>query len=184
MPKVKITEISTTLYDTLLPLESDERRNVVRSAFALLGETADVGFGGKMGDEEEEEDGSALQLGTKAKRWMRQNQITEEIILEVFHFGEDGAEVIALDVLGSSKAAKTQNCYLLIGICGLLGSGEPSLSDADAIELCKHMRCFDPGNNATHRGAVGLSGSKKKGFTLTAPCLQDAAALVKEMAVK
>jgi hypothetical protein len=113
---------------------------------------------------------------------MKQHQVTAAMIEEVFHSQDGTVEVIATEVPGNSKQAQSRNCYLLLGIQELLHTDSPTFQDKDAVALCKHMRCYDSPNHNKVRKELGLSGEKKRGFTLTAPCLRDAAALIKSMA--
>jgi hypothetical protein len=186
--KPKLTDVSTKLHDLLFPLDSDERMKVVQSAFTLLGERVNGSFsgsdGGGVGEGSDDGalHGTEFKVGPKATRWMKQHQVTAGMIEEVFHFQSGAVEVIATEVPGNSKQAQSRNCYLLLGIQELLHVDSPTFQDNDAIALCKHMRCYDSPNHNKVRKELGLSGGKKDGFTLTAPCLRDAATLIKSMA--
>jgi len=180
--KPKLTDVSTRLHDLLAPLDSEERKKVVHSALALLGEATNGSITGGGKREDDPSDDSDFKVGQKAKRWMKQHQITTAMLEEVFHSQDGMVEVIATDIPGKSKQSQSRNCYLLIGIQELLRADSPTFQDKDGVALCKHMRCYDSPNHAKVRKDLGMSGQKKDGFTLTAPCLRDAAALIKEMA--
>lgn len=179
--KLKLTDVSTKLHDLLAPLDTDERKKVVQSAFALLGETINGSRSSGGGNDEDQPDDSDFKIGPKAKRWMKQHQVTTSMLEEIFHSQDENVEVIATDVPGNSKQAQSRSCYLLLGIQELLRIDAPTFQDKDAVALCKHMRCYDSPNHSKVRKELGLSGAKKDGFTLTAPCLRDAATLIKSM---
>lgn len=182
MAKPDLPDVMKKLFELLDPLEADDRDKVVKSAFALLGQPVKVGVAGSsVAPEVDPAPESGLSIGTKAARWMKQNGISSDQLSDVFHSGDDGVEVIAASVPGSSKAMQTQNCYLLVGIANFLAGDSPTFGDSEAVDLCKHMRCHDTNNHAGHRKSMNLSGTKAKGWTLTAPCLRSAAELVKEM---
>src|SRR5262245_33425634 len=90
----------------------------------------------------------------------------------------DGAEVIC-HVPGKNKKEKTINAYVLTGAASLLSSGEPTFTDKSAREVCSDAGCYDANNHAHNLDGKGnlFSGSKKTGWTLTAPGLTHAATL-------
>jgi hypothetical protein len=75
------------------------------------------------------------------------------------------------------------NAYVVSGISQLLLKGEPSFTDKDARTLCERSGCYDSANHSAHLKDRGneFSGSKDKGWTLTAPGLKRAAELLKQM---
>jgi hypothetical protein len=75
------------------------------------------------------------------------------------------------------------NCYLLIGIRGLLASDDASFSDREAVEFCQQVNAHDAANHAANRSTLGprMTGTRAAGFKLTVPGLRDAATLVKSM---
>lgn len=180
-----LPQIVNDVFVLLDPLESDDRRKVVASVMTLLGENAKTetiggNTGGSGAEGQVPQDDS---LGPKVTRWMKQNSLTTEMIDEVFHRNGDQVEVISGEVPGGAKRKQTQNCYLIAGVRGFLETDDPSFTDADATELCKHMGCYDLKNHATNRNALGnsMAGSKDNGFTLPAPGLRAAGELVKQM---
>lgn len=176
-----LPEIVTQLYSLLEPLESEERQKVIGSVMTLLGESATVSSKSNPPDEPGGDGGSPF--GVKATRWMSQNNISTSAIEEIFHYEGGEVELIAHDIPGSGKRGKTHNCYLLAGIKSFLENDDPKFTDSQAIEFCKSMGCHDSANHAKTRRELGniVAGSEKGGFTLPAPGLRAAAALIKEM---
>ncbi len=178
-----LPDVVGQIYKFLEPLEAADRQKVVKSALTLLGDDtaaaqgADLTWRVHSGDDQSS-------FGTKAARWMNQNQISELAISELFHRDGGSVEVIVTDVLGDGKRGKTKNCYLLSGVRALLESDEPKFSEDDAVALCKLMGCHDAPNHAKTRAGLGnvVAGTKTSGFTLPAPGLRAAAELVKTMA--
>lgn len=180
MATLKLPEITGKLCEILEGLDPEDRRKVVGAALTLLG-TPQGPVTGLLPDESSEGD---LAVGNNACRWMQQNRISVDALQEVFHIGSGVAEVIASDVPGSSKRAKTKSCYLLSGIRALLADDQPDFSESDAVELCRHVACYDSPNHASTRKDLGnqIRGTKDAGYSLSAPGLRAAAELIKSMA--
>lgn len=124
-------------------------------------------------------------FGPKAKRWMRQENVTLEELNEVFHVDDAGAvELIATTIPGNTVRDRAGNVYLLSGIRSLLRSDEPTVENAAAVAYCKHFACYDSKNHAKYRSALGnkLAGNVASGFVLPAPGLKAAAAIIKQIA--
>ena len=102
---------------------------------------------------------------------------------QVFHLGNGDAEVIAGDIPGKNKKEKTYSAYILIGLSKLLSTGSPAFDDKSARALCESSGCYDQANHSVHIKERGneFTGTKDKGWTLTAPGLKRAAVLIKEM---
>ena len=66
----------------------------------------------------------------------------------------------------------------------MLISGEAKFTDKDARDVCSSAGCYDATNHATTLKAKGnwFTGTKDKGWALTAPGLKHAATLVKSLA--
>ena len=183
MTKTKsLPQAVTEIYALLEPFGSEERQKIVSSVMTLLGEdVTKTKSGSKI---VEEEAGGYSDLGSKAKRWMKQNSVSDAAIDEIFHCEKGNVEVIAGDIPGKGKRTQTINCYLLAGIQGLLANDEAKFSEADAVDLCKSMGCHDSPNHSKTRGELGnnVAGGKSTGYTLPAPGLRAAADLIKQMA--
>ena len=179
--KQTLPDVVSEVYTLLEPLQSDDRQKVVSSVMTLLGEKeVPQALGGRSAGEGEE---NLAVFGPKARRWLTQNSVSAAAVEEIFHREGDSVEVSAAEVPGSGKRGKTQNCYLLAGIRSLLATDEAKFADADAVALCKAMGCHDSANHAKTRSELGnnVAGTKASGFTLPAPGLRAAAALVKQM---
>jgi hypothetical protein len=167
----------TKVVEALTPLASEERTRVIRAAMALLGESstahADV----------EEPTGSIEGLSPRARVWMKQNSITPVQLQQVFHISDGVAEVIAPQLPGRNKKEQTHNAYIITGISQLLINGGASFDDRAARALCERCGCYDSANHSANLRDRGneFTGSKEKGWTLTAPGLRRAAEIIKEM---
>jgi hypothetical protein len=186
---VTLTQATTQVFEILEPFESPERLKIIRAALLLLGtDESQAGSGispprrveDSAGGERREFDEDLGGVSPKGRRWMTQHGITVEQIEECFHVAE--AQVVA-EVPGASDREKTVNCYLLTGIASLLKTGEPRFEDAAARALCEHEACYDATNHSKYIKFGNLaSGDKAKGWTLLAPGLKTAAALVQKLA--
>jgi len=181
-----MTDVVAKIVDFLTPFTSEDRQRIVQAALTLLGESqaplkpkdADVDDGGTAGD--------ATNLPAKAKTWMKQNGLKLAELEQVFHIENGHAEVIAGSIPGKNDKAKTHNAYVLQGLNSLLSSGEPSFDDKTARALCNTLGCYNSANHSVYMGDVGnrLTGSKDKGWKLTAPGMAHGAVLVKEITKK
>ncbi len=188
MTNKKTTEIVTEIVELLTPIDSAERARVIQASLTLLGEAFPVGsspssaVGGGSSTTEGDRDGTAT-LPARAGAWMKQNGISLEELQQVFHLENGGAEVIAGDIPGKNKKDKTYSAYILTGLSKLLSSGSPTFDDKAARALCQSSGCYDKANHSVHIKERGneFTGTKEKGWSLTAPGLKRAAALIKEM---
>jgi hypothetical protein len=178
MGKTKSSDIVGKIVDLLAPLSSEERGRVVSASLTLLGETKNAGA------TTEAEDGGTITTSGKAKTWQKQNNITANQLSQVFHCGDGKVDVIAGEMPGKNKKEQTLNAYVLEGIAQLLISGEAKFSDKDARALCSSAGCYDATNHAATLKAKGnwFTGTKEKGWVMTAPGLKHAATLVKNLA--
>jgi hypothetical protein len=174
---------TTKVVEILKPLSSEDRARVIRAAMVLLGETdsgvpLQSGAGGFGGDEVEKL--GALPL--RARAWMKQNSISAEQLQQVFHVAEGTVELIA-QVPGRNKKEQTYNSYILTGLGQLLLSGNASFQDKSARALCEVSGCYDSANHSAYLKDKGneFTGTKEKGWVLTAPGLKRGADIVKEM---
>ncbi|HWY71986.1 MAG TPA: hypothetical protein VNX88_25185 [Terriglobales bacterium] len=185
MTNKKTTEIVAEIVELLTPIESPERLRVIQASLTLLGEAFPPGSFKVVEDRavltDTEEAHSTLPA--RAQAWMKQNSVSLDELQQVFHFENGTADVIAGDVPGKSKKEKTYNAYVLAGLASLLSIGNPNFDDKSGRALCERLGCYDAPNHSTHMKEKGneFTGSKDKGWGLTAPGLKRAAALVKEM---
>ena len=114
---------------------------------------------------------------------MRTSKLAKEQIEQVFEIADTGVTVIGVNVPGKSSKEKTINTFVLEGIARLLASGEPVFEDKAARALCESVGCYNSANHAVYMQEKGnlFTGSKDKGWRLTAPGLARGAELVKEM---
>ena len=171
----------TKVVEVLSPLSSEDRLRVINAALALLGDAqpkaARQGLGGPAVDDEE-----LGAMSPRVKSWMSQNGISNGELQQVFHIAGGEAEVIAA-IPGRSKKEQTYNAYILAGLGQLLSTGSAAFTDKAARALCESSGCYDSANHAAHLKDKGseFTGSKEKGWTLTAPGLKRAAEIVKEL---
>jgi hypothetical protein len=184
MEKTIPIDAMTKLVEVLQPLPSEDRIRAIRAAMILLGESQS-GVPRLAADTEEEakEQGDELgDLPPRARSWMKQNEISTTQLQHVFHIGDEEVEVIA-GVPGKSKKDQTYNAYILAGLGQLLVTGNATFQDRQARALCESSGCYDSANHAVHLRNRGneFTGTKDKGWTLTAPGLRRAAEIVREL---
>jgi hypothetical protein len=181
MSKKSITDVVGTVVDELAPLSSDERQRVIRATLALLGESQEDAPQSR--NNQRPASGDVDELPHRARSWMQHNQLSEEELQRVFHISGTGVEVIAAEIAGKGRSEQVRNAYLLTGLSRLLISGDPSFDDKTARALCESLGCYDSTNHAKYMKDKGneFTGTKGGGWTLTAPGLKRAAALVKEL---
>lgn len=183
-----ITETLKSLVDLIEPLSPEERRRVVQGALAFYGDatvsaTAVDSSAGRGGTAHADA-GSELGFAAKARAWMKQNDVSTELLEQVFHFGPHGHVELIASLPGKSRREQTLAAYILTGLGNFLTKGDGSFDDELARGRCETAGCFDAGNHAKFLKDKGneLSGDKQKGWSLTSPGLKRAAGLVKEMA--
>lgn len=183
MTTFKPSEITGQIVDLLTPLSSEERQRIVAASLMLLGEqslkasTAAKGTSAEATDDEPE----ASALSGKAKTWQKQNGLTASQLSQAFHTSGDKTDVIVGDMPGKNKREQALSAYVLTGIAQLLSTGEPTFTDKDARALCTSAGCYDATNHAKALANKGnwFTGTKDKGWTLTAPGLKHGATLIK-----
>lgn len=180
-----ISDIAGKVLKLIKPLSSEERKRVIQAALVLLGEAPVVDSPGEPGGggHTSSSAGTPKLKSARANTWMTQNSVTRAELENVFHIEADATDIIGT-IPGANKRAQTLNAYILTGLSQLLIGGDPSFSDKAARAVCEAAGCLDAGNHAKTLAARGsdFTGSKEKGWTLTAPGLKRAAALVKEIA--
>jgi hypothetical protein len=178
----KITEIASKLFDLLEPLGSDERKRVVQAAFTLLGD-APSDFLKPVDHEEHHSEKAADSLPPRAKSWAKQNGVSYGQLEQVFQIEGQDVEIIGSDVPGNNSKDKTHGAYVLAGIAALLANGEPKFDDEAGRSLCKSLGCFNEANHSAYMKDKGndISGSKEKGWALTAPGLKRGATIIKAL---
>ncbi len=184
MPKAKITNVVVQIVELLESLKPEERMRAVQSALVMLGE--DIVNPGQIKGEKSADsptDLTGTKFGSRAMTWMRQNDINSTQLQEVFHLDDGNEEVLTNDIPGKGKKGQTINAYLLQGVVKFLSTDKPDFDDKSARKLCRRLGCYDSANHAVHIKSMGnkVSGSKEKGWVLTAPGLRNAAALIRDI---
>jgi hypothetical protein len=184
MTNKKTIEIVAEIVEALTPLDSAERVRVIQASLTLLGETFPTGQSRNSDHGIGDEDDGRPALPARAQTWMRQNDVSPDELQQVFHLENGTAEVIAGEIPGKSKKDKAYAAYLLTGLSKLLSTGYPTFDDKSARALCESSGCYDQANHSVYIKDRGneFTGTKEKGWTLTAPGLKRAAAIVKEIA--
>lgn len=162
------------IVEILSPLPSDERVRLTRAAMVLLGEDQPLVH--------EESVGALNGLPPRALAWMKQNSITADQLQQAFHLADGAADVIA-PLPGRNKKDQTYSAYIVAGLGQLLLTGNPSFDDKTARTLCERSGCYDSANHSAHLKGRGneFTGSKEKGWILTAPGLKRGAEIIKQM---
>jgi hypothetical protein len=187
-PKVRTSDIVGEIVDLLGALTADQRTRVIHASLTLLGDTAAPETDHKKKElyKPGAEDEQVVVPSQKAKSWQKQNGISDEQLSEAFHSENGVTEVIVSEMPGKNKKEQTLNAYVLSGIAGLLASGSPNFTDTAARTLCTSAGCYDGKNHGYSLKGKGnwFTGSKEKGWTLTAPGLKYGATLVKLLAAE
>jgi hypothetical protein len=167
----------------LTPLSPEDRRRAIRAALALLGDEATNSITSAEAQGGHHDQAVNGNFPPRAQVWMKQNSVSTDEVQQVFHIADGTVEVIAPEIPGKSDKEKTYAAYILTGIAKLLETGNPSFDDKTARALCKSSGCYNSINHSTYLNDKGneFTGSKDKGWTLTAPGLKRGAALVKEL---
>jgi hypothetical protein len=174
-------EIVGIIVGELSPLSSEDRHRVIQASMTLLGEKA-AEVDNSPGDIDEAVSDEVNHLPVRAQNWVRQNSLTTDQLQQVFHFESGTVELIAADLPGKSNKERVRNAYLLTGIRALLCTGEAKFEDRVARMLCDLHGAYDQTNHSKAlKGRNEFTGSRDKGWTLTAPGLKDGAILIKEI---
>ena len=176
----------------LQPLETEAQIRTVRWLVDKLGLGSSFvsGRGAAKGDPStpcsaaSEMPATVLDVKSAGATWAKQYGVTASELESVFHFEGNKTTLIAAHVPGKNNREKVLNCYILSGITEFLGAGETAFSDKSARSLCEQFGCLDTTNHSKYLNEKGneFTGSKEKGWTLTAPGKRRAAQLVKEIA--
>ncbi len=167
----------------LEPLPSEDRMRIMRAAAVLLGEVPLSGSVKTSATEVDGNDGDLDTLSPRARTWMKQNSLKVEELQQVFHVEGQEVAVIASHMPGKDKKEQTHNAYILTGLAQMLVTGTPSFEDKRARALCESSGCYDSSNHSAYLKKKGneFTGTKDKGWTLTAPGLMRAAEIIKEL---
>lgn len=181
----KTTEIVSEIVELLTPIDPAERTRVIQASLTLLGDALPISQSrpGASVETSQDDGGEASALPSRARAWIRQNAVSLDQLQQVFHLENGTAEVIAGDIPGKNNKERTYSAYILTGLSKLLSTNNPAFDDKSARALCESAGCYDQANHSVYikERRNEFTGSKEKGWTLTAPGLKRAAELVKEM---
>lgn len=187
MTTKKTTEIVSEIVELLTPLDPSDRIRAIQASLVLLGENPGavprVDRINATGNASTSESDDISSLPQRAQTWIKQNSVSMAELEQVFHFEDGKASFIAGDIPGKNKKDKTYATYVLCGLSQLLSIGNAGFDDKSARALCESLGCYDQANHSSTIKERGneFTGTKEKGWVLTAPGLKRAAELVKEM---
>jgi hypothetical protein len=178
MTAKSVTEVVAAIVKELTPLGAEERRRVIQASLVLLGDAPVVAAVHAPDVEDEVAESS---LPPRARAWTRQNGLSLEELQQTFHIEGDDCQLIVSEIPGRANRDRVRNAYLLVGAARLIATGEPRFDDRGARDLCERFGFFDPTNHSKYvKGGNEFTGSREKGWTLTAPGLKQAALLISE----
>ncbi len=175
MSQKTLTDAVTNVVRELEKFASEDRHRIVQASMTILGEKSLR----SVLDEEADQPGGG-EFPAKARSWMKQHGVTLEQINQVFHFGEEGPKIIAA-IPGANKKEQVRNAYVLCGVARLLASGETKFDDKVARDVCESGGFFDGTNHMKYMKGSEFTGSREKGWVLTAPGLKLGASLVAQL---
>jgi hypothetical protein len=178
MNQKSLTEAVANVVNELTSFSSEERQRIVAASMMLLGESAVQSL--PQGVIDESDQGQDVRLPVKARTWVQQHGLTLEQINQVFHFGDDGVQIIA-QIPGASRRDQVRNAYVLCGIGRLLASGETRFEDKSARDICDSGGFFDSTNHMKYMKGSEFTGSREKGWVLTAPGMNLGASLINQL---
>lgn len=178
MSQNPLTQAVTNIIRELKDFSSEDRVRIVQASMTLLGEAP----ARLISDEEDagshrEKKG---ELPAKARNWMKHHGLTLDQVNQVFHFGDDGPEIIAA-IPGTNRKDQVRNAYVLCGVGRLLAFGETKFDDKTARDVCEAGGFFDGTNHMKYMKGSEFTGSRQKGWVLTAPGLNLGASLVAQL---
>jgi len=178
MSQKPLTQAVASVVQELENFSSEDRHRIVHASMTLLGEapTRLVPEGEDAEPRQDQRGG----LPAKARNWMKQHGLTLEQINQVFHFGDEGPEII-VPIPGANKREQVRNAYVLCGIGRLLTSGETRFDDRVARGVCHLGGFFDSTNHMKCMKGSEFRGSREKGWVLTPPGLKLGASLVTQL---
>jgi hypothetical protein len=179
MTSKSVTEVVAAIVSELTPLGPEERRRVIQASLVLLG---DAPVASTDGASIAQVDFADVGLMPRARAWMRQNGLSMEELQQAFHIEGSDCQVIVSAIPGKANRERVRSAYLLTGVAQLMVTGEPRFDDREARELCVRFGFFDTTNHSKYvKGGNEFTGSREKGWILTAPGLKQAALLISEL---
>ncbi len=126
--------------------------------------------------------GRSLDSSERGSLFMDQHQIPEASISRVYHLDGQSYRIIVKDLKEKTNSKKQVKLALLLGIGGLLSSGQPIFSKERLIEACREYGAYDAPNFASHmKKQRDMFISQGNEWSLTVPAQQRAAEAIKEL---
>jgi hypothetical protein len=178
MNQKPLAQAVANIVQELENFSSEDRHRIVSASMTLLGEapTRLVPEGENTEPRHDQSGG----LPAKARNWMKQHGLTLEQINQVFHFGDEGPKIIA-PIPGANRREQVRSAYILCGIGSLLTTGETKFDDKVARDVCELGGFFDSTNHMKYMKGSEFTGSREKGWVLTAPGIKFGAYLVAQL---
>jgi hypothetical protein len=178
MNQKPLAEAVANVVQELENFSSADRHRIISASMTLLGEAPTRLV--PEGDGAESRSDQSGGVPAKAHNWMKQHGLSLEQISQVFHFTDEGPQIIA-SIPGTNKREQVRNAYILCGIGRLLTSGETKFDDRVARNVCELGGFFDGTNHMKYMKCSEFTGSREKGWVLTAPGIKLGAALVAQL---
>ena len=126
--------------------------------------------------------GLSLDSSERGPIFMDQHQIPEASISRVYHLDGQSYRIIVKALKEKTNSKKQVKLALLLGIGGLLSSGQPIFSKERLIEACREYGAYDAPNFASHmKKQRDMFISQGNEWSLTVPAQQRAAEAIKEL---
>jgi hypothetical protein len=178
MNQKPLTQAVANIVQELTSFSSEDRHRIVAACMTLLG-VAPTRFVPE-GESDESRPCHSVQFPAKARNWVNQHGLTADQFNHVFHFGDEGPEIIA-HIPGATRREQVRNAYVVCGIGRLLTSGETRFEDKVARGVCESGGFFDSTNHMKYMKCSEFIGSREKGWVLTAPGMNFGASLVTQL---
>ena len=121
--------------------------------------------------------------GERGPIFLDQHQIPEPSISRVYHLDGGSYRIIVKDLKEKTNSKKQVKLALLLGVGGLLSSGQPVFSKERLIEVCREYGAYDAPNFASHmKKQRDMFIAQGNDWSLTVPAQQRAAEAIKELA--
>src|SRR4051794_9006823 len=107
--KPDITTTTTDVFKLLKPLESADRKKVIRAVMTLLGDETGIADEKRKKVEDGAGDGEEITLNGKVKAWMSRNGLKADQLSHVFHMDGDGVDIMVDTVPGKNQKSQAIN---------------------------------------------------------------------------
>lgn len=109
--------------------------------------------------------------------------ISEDEWTRLFHFDGTSYAIIASDLKEKATSKKQVKLALLLGVKGLIETGQATILKESLIDICKEYAVHDSSNFSAHmKKQKNLFSQKGTGWVLTVPGQKQAAEVIKELA--